>query len=168
MVQCVLYVLGKLVQTTIILFECIKKRCIPDGIHEVSIHERKIFQVSDEFEGINFLKLKYYIQILIIFLLLFAKYFWFENSIFFLSFIFWITGNDFYSADYYPLIPYFFVIVLGYYLWNIIQKYKAQKYFSVKWEYIIVKVLQKIWQKSLIIYLVHQPIIFTIFYIIKI
>jgi hypothetical protein len=38
--------------------KCIKKRCIPDGIHEVSIHERKIFQVSDEFEGINFLKLK--------------------------------------------------------------------------------------------------------------
>ena len=114
-----------------------------------------------------FIGLNYIIQILIFFLALFAKYLLFENTNYFLLYIFWISNQNYFSADYYPLIPYFFLITLWYYLWILINKYELKKYLSIKKEYKSVKFLQIIWKNSLLIYILHQPIIFLIFYVVK-
>ena len=98
---------------------------------------------------------------------LFAKYLLFENTNYFLLYIFWISNQNYFSADYYPLIPYFFLITLWYYLWILINKYELKKYLSIKKEYKSVKFLQIIWKNSLLIYILHQPIIFLIFYVVK-
>lgn len=114
-----------------------------------------------------FVRLNIIIQIILIIFLLILKYMILKDESFLFSFVIWITENGFFSADYYPLIPYFFIIVLGYYLWIIINKFKLQKYLSLKNDYKVVRLLQKIWKNSLLIYIIHQPVIFIIFYIIK-
>jgi len=83
-------------------------------------------------------------------------------------FPFGFTYPWFYSADYYPLIPYFWVFLLWYssvkYLYI---KWIFQEFFILKKETKVNSFLKYIWKKSLIIYLIHQPIIISIIYIFK-
>lgn len=61
---------------------------------------------------------------------------------------------DFVSSDFFPIIPWLFLFIFGIFLWRIIRKNKLDKYFYLK-----IPVLSAIGRHSLIIYLLHQPII---------
>lgn len=66
-------------------------------------------------------------------------------------------SSDFFSTDFFPLIPWSFLFAAGFYLWNFIVEKNLTKYFGLK-----IPVLDKIGRYSLWIYLAHQPIIMSI------
>lgn len=66
-------------------------------------------------------------------------------------------SSDFFSTDFFPLIPWIFLFAAGFYLWNFIVEKNLTKYFELK-----IPVLDKIGRYSLWIYLAHQPIIMSI------
>lgn len=68
---------------------------------------------------------------------------------------------DFVSSDYFSIIPWLFMFVFGIFLWRIIKKIKWDKYFYFK-----IPILNVIGRYSLIIYLLHQPVIMLIMTII--
>ena len=68
---------------------------------------------------------------------------------------------DFVSSDYFSIIPWLFMFVFGIFLWRIIKKIKWEKYFYFK-----IPILNVIGRYSLIIYLLHQPVIMLIMTII--
>ncbi len=73
----------------------------------------------------------------------------------------WFLGlytRDFYSADYFPVFPWIFVFLLGTWLGGLIKEGKMPSWFyTVK-----PPVLPQIGRKSLIIYMVHQPVLLAI------
>lgn len=75
-----------------------------------------------------------------------------------LLFPFGIYHGNFYSADYYPLLPWIFVFAVGCYLPKLFphdklpQQFFADRFSSVKF----------IGRHALVIYIVHQPIIYAI------
>lgn len=68
-----------------------------------------------------------------------------------------LPSSDFWSTDYFPLIPWIFLFTVGFYLWNFIKEKNLAKYFEFK-----IPVFDKIGKYSLWIYLAHQPIIIGI------
>lgn len=79
----------------------------------------------------------------------------------------WFVPKGFYSADYYPLIPYFGVILL-WFLWaeflakkNLIHFFHISREMTL-WE----KILSQAGKHSLLIYLIHQPVILTVLFLI--
>lgn len=65
---------------------------------------------------------------------------------------------DFYSSDYFSFFPWFFLFLAGYYLWNIIKnKDKITVLLERK-----ISGFEWIGKKSILIYLLHQPIIMII------
>ena len=68
---------------------------------------------------------------------------------------------DFVSSDYFSIIPWLFLFVFGIFLWRVIKKIKWEKYFYFK-----IPILNVIGRYSLIIYLLHQPVIMLIMTII--
>lgn len=68
---------------------------------------------------------------------------------------------DFRSADYFPLIKWIFVFLLGYFLWHIIERYTKQKILRRGF-----RPLSFIGRHSLVIYMVHQPILMGICFLI--
>lgn len=66
-------------------------------------------------------------------------------------------SSDFFSTDFFPLIPWIFLFAAGFFLWNFIVEKNLTKYFELK-----IPVLDKIGRYSLWIYLAHQPIIMGI------
>ncbi|MCH5300799.1 MAG: DUF1624 domain-containing protein [Ruminococcus sp.] len=84
--------------------------------------------------------------------------FLYSNSLFaFMGF----PGSGFYSSDYFPLIPWLFLYFTGYFLWRIIKNTKAESSMLIK-----IPILNVIGKYSLIIYIVHQPVIYGILYLI--
>ena len=78
----------------------------------------------------------------------------------------WFTYLGFTSADYYPIFPYMWVLLLWYSLWKIFEDYKYNKFLKTHRKLnISEKFLVYISKKSLIIYLIHQPIIIGSLYI---
>lgn len=71
---------------------------------------------------------------------------------------FGITAPTFYSADYFPIFPWLFLFVAGYFLYkfNIPQKYG--RIFEPK----RIKLLGFLGRHALLIYVVHQPLIYLI------
>ena len=63
-------------------------------------------------------------------------------------------SSDFVSADYFPILPWIFLFMAGFYLWNFIAQKNLAKYFEFK-----IPLFDKIGKYSLWIYLAHQPVI---------
>ena len=66
-------------------------------------------------------------------------------------------NNKFYSGDYFPLLPWYFMYLVG---------YCAGDFLDIKLN-VRENVLSKMGKKSLMIYLIHQPIIMIIVQIVK-
>lgn len=70
--------------------------------------------------------------------------------------------SGFYSSDYFPLLPWLFLFLCGYFLYRIAEKKDLMKYLSS----VSCKPLEFIGRHSLEIYMAHQPIIYGILFII--
>ena len=69
-------------------------------------------------------------------------------------------SKDFYSSDYFPVLPWIFLYVFGFMLWRMIKDRGLDKYL-----YKNVPVLGFIGRHSLIIYMAHQPVLYGICYV---
>lgn len=79
------------------------------------------------------------------------------------GYIFGFPKPDFYSADYFPIYPWIFLISSGYYFGKNILGFEVNKRAVIKNS--IVKIISKIGQKSLAIYLLHQPVVALVLFI---
>lgn len=66
-------------------------------------------------------------------------------------------SRDFFSADYFPLIPWLFLFIFGYFLWRFIKERGRDGVFRYD-----VPALSFIGRHSLIIYLIHQPLLYAV------
>ncbi|MDY3861319.1 MAG: heparan-alpha-glucosaminide N-acetyltransferase [Ruminococcus sp.] len=78
----------------------------------------------------------------------------------FLAFLGFPSPN-FRSSDYFPLIPWFFLFTFGYFLWRILKAKNADRFFTAK-----VPFFNAVGKHSLIIYIVHQPVIYGVLYLV--
>lgn len=69
----------------------------------------------------------------------------------------------FYSADYFPLIPWFFLFAAGYFLWSLLSRREAAKRFLTHG----LPPLSFVGRHSLLIYLLHQPVLLGLFLLIS-
>lgn len=67
--------------------------------------------------------------------------------------------QNFISSDFFPVIPWIFLFVFGYFLWRFVKLHNAEKHFRRN-----VPVLCFAGRHSLIIYLVHQPLFMAVLY----
>ncbi|MEG1869158.1 MAG: heparan-alpha-glucosaminide N-acetyltransferase [Clostridiales bacterium] len=71
-------------------------------------------------------------------------------------------NENFFSADYFPIMPWLFLFIAGYYSWQILQKSESAMFmlhYGAPW-------LEWQGRHSLIIYLLHQPALLGILYLI--
>ena len=74
---------------------------------------------------------------------------------------FGFPSADFFSSDYFPIIPWIFLFFAGYFIWRFIMEQNADKIFKLK-----VPLLDVIGRFSLWIYIAHQPVIMGILFLI--
>ena len=67
------------------------------------------------------------------------------------------TQKGFFSSDYFSLIPWFFLFMVGYFLYGMLEKRFDKNYFEIR-----IMPFSWIGKHSLIIYLLHQPILYAI------
>lgn len=80
----------------------------------------------------------------------------------------WFRYYWFKSGDYYPILPYFWVMLLWYVFALFLSDTNKLNLLKLKNNSnILLKILELFWKKSLLIYLIHQPIIVFIIYCIK-
>ena len=68
-----------------------------------------------------------------------------------------LPARDFISADYFPLIPWVFLFLCGYYLWELAVRADRKELFRLR-----APALEMIGRRSLWIYLIHQPVLYGI------
>ncbi len=69
--------------------------------------------------------------------------------------------SGFRSSDYFPVFPWFFLFLTGYFLWEVICLFPAcQTFFRVQ-----VPLLSRIGKKTVWVYLLHQPILYGLAYV---
>ena len=66
---------------------------------------------------------------------------------------------NFYSTDYFSLVPWFFLFVTGYYLYAVCKKYELLRWSGLQTRVPVVDFLGK---RSLLVYLLHQPVIYLL------
>lgn len=77
----------------------------------------------------------------------------------------WFMYPWFKSADYYPLIPYFGLMLYWYSFWLILDRFNKLDLLKSKSKDSSINLfLSYLWKKSIIIYLIHQPIILLVLY----
>ena len=69
--------------------------------------------------------------------------------------------SGFRSSDYFPVITWIFVYILGYFLWRIIKQYGKENIFRQR-----VYFLDFLGRHSLLIYMLHQPLLMGICFLI--
>lgn len=67
------------------------------------------------------------------------------------------TPTDFYSTDYFSLIPWIFLFITGYFLFHICKRKNILECAFLQWK---IPVCGFLGQHSLLIYLLHQPVLF--------
>ena len=70
---------------------------------------------------------------------------------------FGLKSADFYSSDYFPLLPWVFLFFAGIFLWKALERYRATEAFRAR-----IPVLGFVGRNSLLIYMAHQPILYGI------
>lgn len=70
--------------------------------------------------------------------------------------------SDFYSSDYFPLLPWLFLYITGYYIYFIFKKFDLIPLLSK----ISIPTIEWFGRRSLIIYMLHQPVIYGVLWII--
>ncbi len=75
-----------------------------------------------------------------------------------------LKPKNFYSLDYFPVLPYFSLILFGIFLGNIFYK-KHRRNFTIKERNI--EFIQFLGKNSLVIYLLHQPLIISLINLFK-
>lgn len=68
----------------------------------------------------------------------------------------------FFSTDYFSIIPWLFLFLTGYFLQNIFEKYNWLDAFC----FVKCRCLEWLGKRSLVIYMLHQPVIYTVLYMI--
>ena len=81
---------------------------------------------------------------------------WYQNL---LTAYFGMPAADFYSTDYFSLIPWCFLFITGYFLYGICKKYGL-----LKWNFLQKRILffDFLGKHSLLVYLLHQPILYLL------
>lgn len=69
--------------------------------------------------------------------------------------------SEFCSGDYFPLIPWLFIFLLGYYLWSVVRRCHAEVYFRRGF-----RPLNFLGRHALVLYLIHQPILMGVCFLI--
>ena len=70
-------------------------------------------------------------------------------------------GPQFWSADYVPLLPWFFLFMTGYYLWPLLRdRAPLQRVFALR-----LPLLAALGRRSLPVYLIHQPLLMAVLYL---
>ena len=69
--------------------------------------------------------------------------------------------RSFFSADYFPILPWIFLYIFGYILWRAVKRYGLDKRLVRN-----VPVLSAIGRHSLLIYMVHQPVLYGVCWLI--
>jgi uncharacterized membrane protein len=75
-----------------------------------------------------------------------------------------LTPINFQAFDYYPLFPYFGIVLIGIFLGNFLYPNYKRKFNIPELPTIYTKTICSLGRKSLIIYLIHQPIILIILF----
>ena len=91
-----------------------------------------------------------------------------KNLVFGFSWLVWLglKPTTFYTVDYIPILPWFGVVLIGIFLGNwLYSGYKRQFSLPDLSKNPIVKVFCWLGQKSLIIYLIHQPLLIGVLYL---
>ena len=78
-----------------------------------------------------------------------------------LTAFFGFPGEHFFSTDYFSLLPWFFLFAGGYFLHGIIMKNRTDG----KWLQFCIKPLEYMGKHSLILYMVHQPVLYALFWL---
>ena len=89
----------------------------------------------------------------------YIKLFSLPEKLYDIGFLFFagFPSKSFHSSDYFPLLPWIFIFLLGFFLWEQIKSSGADKFFVRG-----IPVLDLIGKYSLIIYLIHQPVLMGI------
>ncbi|PKM83846.1 MAG: hypothetical protein CVU88_00930 [Firmicutes bacterium HGW-Firmicutes-13] len=77
-----------------------------------------------------------------------------------------LKTNSFYSIDYFPFLPWFGVILIGIFFGNVLYPGYTRKYNLCDLSsFSIVRLLRFLGRNSLLIYLIHQPVIISLLYL---
>ena len=74
---------------------------------------------------------------------------------------FGIHNSDFFSADYFPLFAWLFLFVCGFFLWRAVCMLRWERFFKIK-----IPALDFIGRYTLWIYLIHQPLLMGVCFLI--
>jgi uncharacterized membrane protein len=75
---------------------------------------------------------------------------------------FWIYPNTYFSADYYPLLPWFGYILIGQWLELLFSKFWIEKSLASK-KFPRFTFLRSIGKHSLLVYILHTPVLYVLF-----
>lgn len=73
-----------------------------------------------------------------------------------------LPPRDFWSSDYFGLLPWIFLFITGYFLYRVFEKRQWMEILSKGRN----RVLEKIGQHSLLIYMVHQPLVYGVLFLV--
>ena len=78
-----------------------------------------------------------------------------------------LTPHDFYTLDFFPLIPWFGLVLIGIYLGTLLYEGHERRFILPNWSGLLpIKVLEVLGKNSLLIYFIHQPIIIAFLFLI--